>query len=456
MSTSRLGQIAFSVNDHRDTVSWYTDLFGFVDAGSDSFAGPIVEKIVGVSGVHLSAWWLIGRQDAFQLEFFKVKSPPVRQRDRAWRPCDIGYTMLGIHIQDFDALLHRLQARSCAPLTEPIGSAGERRICLIDPNGVLVEVMEKDPLPLDSAGIEGPAVRFVTMSVPDLDEARRFAMEGLGLVEAETGQLHNASHEALWNMAGARRRQATFDAGSLFLEIVQYQEPAGEPWPIDYRITDVGILNVAYLYEKRWQLSELFRRAVLAGFRPNMPKLADLGPVLVMYGADPLGFSIELVQIAREHFPDTGFTARPADEIVRASTIIAAPIGSIWSRIEKLDRSADWMGGYQSRLLRSGATYMYGLGAIRELQNDHLWVLEEVIDVQPERQITLRVRSGLPTENHVTSWSISGASGGGTKVEVLTRYTLSSVEKSAFRQDLESQIQADLGRLKDLCEIEVA
>lgn len=36
---SKMGQIAFSVTDHRATTAWYRDLFGFVDAGSDRFSG---------------------------------------------------------------------------------------------------------------------------------------------------------------------------------------------------------------------------------------------------------------------------------------------------------------------------------------------------------------------------------------------------------------------------------
>lgn len=360
--------------------------------------------------------------------------------------------MLGIHVRDFDAMMERAEALSALALAPPLGAVGSRRICLADPDGVLVEIMENDPLPDLDQEADGPAVRFVTMSVPDLNVARRFAIDGLGLVEVEPGLLHDASHEALWGLAGAKRRQAVFSAGNVLLEIVQYEDPVGDAWPEGYRITDLGILNVAYLYAERWQLAQAFRAAVSAGLRPNMPDLVDLGPVLVMYGNDPQGFSIEFVQIGREHFSDTGFVSRPADERLQSSIEVSAPLSAVWSRIAALDRWADWTGGFQARLFREGRDGRCGVGAVIELYNDRQWILMEVVAWDLERKITFAVRSGFGTENHVVEWRLGPAAALGTIATVDVRYNIAGDGNDKFHQALSENLQADLTRLKKFCE----
>ena len=120
-----------------------------------------------------------------------------------FRPCDIGYTRLGISVADFDATLANLARLGTQPLTSPLGAPGRRRACVRSPDGVYVEIMEDDPLPTP-AGRERTdcpaAVRAVTLSTPDLDASVAYftALNGKGPEEIA---LHTAEPRAPTKLA---------------------------------------------------------------------------------------------------------------------------------------------------------------------------------------------------------------------------------------------------------------
>src|SRR5204863_9652986 len=85
-----LAQIASSVTDLRRTQRWYRDVLGLEPAGGTNlFAGPVASMVQGVPRAASTCWWLVDRQDQFQLELFEFRSPPVRRLPPDWRPCDV-------------------------------------------------------------------------------------------------------------------------------------------------------------------------------------------------------------------------------------------------------------------------------------------------------------------------------------------------------------------------------
>ena len=91
----RLSQIAASVTDLRRTQRWYREVLGLEPAGGTNlFAGPVASMVQGVPRAASTCWWLVDRQDQFQLELFEFRSPPVRRLPPDWRPCDVGYTTI--------------------------------------------------------------------------------------------------------------------------------------------------------------------------------------------------------------------------------------------------------------------------------------------------------------------------------------------------------------------------
>ncbi len=258
-----LNQIAFSVVDLRLTERWFREGFGLVPAGGSRalMRGPLAANVQGLPRAASTCWWLLGRNSWFQLELFQFERPMAKLMPADFRPCDIGYTRIGIWVEDFDATLNKLAGLGRPPLTEPQGERGRRRACVRNPDGVYVEIMEDDPLPqFNRRGrVDCPsAIRSVTLSVPQLADAAAFFETGIGL-KASTVALHTPNHEALWGLAGARTESKLFDGGEVLIEVVQYLDPAGKPRPHDYCLSDQGILNIAFGARRKADFDAIYR-----------------------------------------------------------------------------------------------------------------------------------------------------------------------------------------------------
>jgi short-subunit dehydrogenase/catechol 2,3-dioxygenase-like lactoylglutathione lyase family enzyme len=309
-----LCQVAFSVTDLRRTHAWYSEVLGFAPAGGTSlFAGPLASAVQGLPGAASTCWWLVDGQEFFQLELFEFRSPPVRPLPPDWRPCDIGYTTLAVHVADLDGVLARAERAGTPALGESLGEAGARRACVRDPEGVPIELMEDDP----RAGTQRPrprpqlpaAVRSVTLSVPELERSRHFFVDVLGLEVADGIKLHAPEHEALWGLRGAKRASLVLAADDVFVELVQYSEPVGRSWPPGYRISDQGLLNIAFGFHTRSGLDAAYGRCTAAGHEGNSRPLG-IGAGSVVYVNDDQGFSVELLHVEPWFEGRVGFRPR--------------------------------------------------------------------------------------------------------------------------------------------------
>lgn len=307
----RLCQIAFSVTDLRRTHAWYRKMFGFVPSGGTRlFRGYLTSKVQGLPRAASTCWWLMDQQDFMQLELFQFTSPPVRPLPDDWRPCDIGYTTVGLHVAGFDATLRRLAESGVRPITDPMGDPGARRACVRDPEGVLLELMEDDPRLPTSADRPRPqlpvAARSVTLSVADLEKARRFWVDTLGLTPADNLPPRPPEMEALWGLEGATCERLPLWAGEILLELVQYTDPVGKPWPDGYRISDQGLLNIAFGFRDKQRYLDVYRRVIDAGYSSNWRPLTLPG-WSVVYCNDDQGFSVELLHCKSWFDPFLGF-----------------------------------------------------------------------------------------------------------------------------------------------------
>jgi short-subunit dehydrogenase/catechol 2,3-dioxygenase-like lactoylglutathione lyase family enzyme len=315
----RLSQIALSVTDVRRSQRWYRDVLGLRPGGGTSlFAGPLASMVQGVPRSASTCWWLVDRQDFFQVELFEFRSPLVRAVPSDWRPCDIGYTTISLSIDDLDAALERAELAGSPPLTGPVGGPGERRACIRDPDGVLVELMEDDPRaphPRARPRAEINAVaRAVTLSVPDLGRSRRFFGEVLGLDEATGVELHRPEHEVLWGLEGAKAERIALWADDMLVELASYPDPPGRPRPQGYRISDLGLLNIAFGFRDRAGFEAACRRCREAGHEGNGPPLR-LGAWSVIYVNDDQGFSVELLHVEPWYEARMGFRPRPTPRL---------------------------------------------------------------------------------------------------------------------------------------------
>lgn len=306
--TAPLCQIALSVADLPASYQWYRDVFGFMPAsGTNAFKGFFASKVQGIPDVASTCWWLADGQEFFQLELFQFHRPKARPLPADWRASDIGYSTVGIHVRDMDATLEKLAARGSVTLSPPMGERGTRRVCVRDPQGVLLELMEADPFGGKHGGsASGEAsIVSVTLSVADLDRSIAFFSDVLGLVRSNV-QLHEPQHEALWDLAPGSSRRCTLQAGPFLIELAEYEQ--ARPRADDYRISDLGILNIALGYRSRREFNLAYRKCLDAGVRGNWRPL-DLGAWKVVYVNDPQGFSVELLHVRPWYDRRMGFTA---------------------------------------------------------------------------------------------------------------------------------------------------
>jgi catechol 2,3-dioxygenase-like lactoylglutathione lyase family enzyme len=407
-----LNQFAFSVVDLRRTEHWLREGFGLLPSGGGRllFRGPVASYIQGLPHAASACWWLVGRNGWFQLELFQFERPIAKLMPPDRRPCDIGYSRVGLWVADFDATLERLGRLGSAPLDAPRGDRGTRRACVRSPDGVFVEVMEDDPWPRP-AGADRErcptAARSITLSVPDLERSCAFFCGALGLEEANV-PLHSPEHEALWGLPGAKARRRVLDAGDVLVEIVQYLDPVGKPWPTGYRISDQGILNIAFGTRSKHDHEEVYRRACEAGARPNGRPLYLPGAGVV-YVNDPQAFSVEVLFIGTpEGDRFWGFEPRPIERRpppdnhrLEQRLRIAAPIDAVWAVVSDHEGMERWSGFDEVALRLPGAPERDGYGAERLLRRRGMGaVVEQVTEWQPPVGYRYRVIEGSPLVCH--------------------------------------------------------
>lgn len=409
-----LNQIALSVADLRLTERWFREGFGFLAAGGSRafMRGPIAARVQGVPGAASTCWWLVGRNSWFQLELFQFERPMAKLMPADFRPCDIGYTRIGLWVADFNGTLARLAKLGSYPLSAQMGVPGCRRACVRSPDGVYVEIMEDDPLEKIVKGerMECPvAVRSVTLSVQDLDATADFLTTGIGL--AETGvELHAPEHEALWGLAGAKSKTRLFDAGEVLVEAVQYLDPPGKPWPAGYRVSDQGILNIAFGARNKRDHMEVYNRAIAAGGTHNWRPF-HLPGAGVVYVNDRQGFSVEILWMSPgKQDRDWGFEPihpvekrpEPDTHRVEGRMRVNASIEQVWNVISDHEGMARWSGFSPVSVIRNGTPERNGYGAERFMHGPPGIgeVVEQVIFSDAPHRLRYRVIKGSPFVCH--------------------------------------------------------
>ena len=247
----------------------YETVFGFAGGGDRLTYTRHNGQVMG-----LGDWggatilYMVGRQELLQIEFWTHSTPPQRPIPPDWRPNDIGFCRLGISVPDFDDTLERLAGLGISTITPPVVVEGLRRVCFRDPTvGIPVEILEEGPeLPgeRDTYHDLKPAVVYVAVSVTDLEEAVAYFGDVVGLEKVDIA-LHTADAEHLWGLPGAKRKTATLLGGTVFMELLQYEAPAGRPRPLDDGLDRQGFKTVAVGYRDPADTADLFERVKESG-----------------------------------------------------------------------------------------------------------------------------------------------------------------------------------------------
>jgi catechol 2,3-dioxygenase-like lactoylglutathione lyase family enzyme/uncharacterized protein YndB with AHSA1/START domain len=396
-------QVAFCAHDAAGLRQWYVDVFGLLRSSKIIFFPPSTATVQGIPGALEKCYWLVDQQEYFQLEFFQFWKPRSRLRPADWRPCDIGYNMLGLAVNDFDQVIRNVCAFSGIDAPEIFGDMGERRACVADPEGNLVEIRERDPLCDMSSGSvdvlrpEVPAVvRSMRISVPSLSDARKTYVDALGLQPVEDFVLHSPKDEKMWGLAGAEVESLLLRAGNFLVELVEYRSPQPAPWPEDYRICDQGFMNIALGYRDRHEYDRAFAAATDRGLVPN-GRVTDIGVFRVMYVNDPAGFSIEMLYARKPFWSLSGFN--PSDPGVEIEIDIDAPCETVWQHLVDHAGMGDWC-LFDGAVLREGDESFNGPGCLRELTAPGMRITEEIVAWEEGHHYTYRLRTGAPFRWH--------------------------------------------------------
>ena len=269
MKVPNIAQIVLGSDNLPFCKHLYATVFGFAGAGDRLIYSEHNGQVMGLGAQGgATVLYMVGRQELMQLEFWTHTTPPQRPLPEDWRPNDIGFCRLGISVPDFTATLERLSGLGIRTLTPAIKVDGLLRVCFRDPTiGIPVEIME------EGAGLPGrrdryhdldPAVAYVAVSVTNLEDALGYFVGVIGLEPVEA-ELHAQDHEALWGLPDARRRTALLRGGTTFMELVQYEYPAGRPRPLDDGLDRQGFKTVAVGFRDPSDTGAVFRRVNEAG-----------------------------------------------------------------------------------------------------------------------------------------------------------------------------------------------
>lgn len=299
-----LAQIALCSGDLPRLKRFFMQVFGFQDARGETMAGTRIAQVQGQTPEDSSyfVWWLVGRQKLVQFELFQYNDPRQRALPVDWRVSDIGWSRLGIQVTDFDACLSRVLESGGRPYTDPMDIGGQRRFAFRDPHiGLVIEVIE------DSAAGSGelPAIANVAVSVSDLESARKFWIDDLGLPEDRDFAV-DRNRQRLWDMEGGEVSGFCVRLNGIAVEVMAYR-PAGRPIS-DVRLCDHGVTNIGLLLRDRASLHGLIEHLQERGNDVSIPQRP--GPIASLYMNGPEKVPVELFCVPEEFDERVGFVAR--------------------------------------------------------------------------------------------------------------------------------------------------
>ena len=203
---------------------------------------------------------------------------------------------------------------------------------------------------------------------------------------------------------GRRHAKRSVRCGEVLIEVVQYVDPAGKPRPDDYRLSDQGILNIAFGARRKPDFDAVYQRAEAFGAKPNCRPVHLPGAGSVVYVNDPHGFSVEILRtkpgLADRIFgfePRATYTAtRPGHPPDRTPGQHQRVGRHVWEAITDQGNMAQWIGFDPVTVRKEGWTQRHGAGSERLMQGPRGvgQVVEQVIATNPLQHLRYRVIEG--------------------------------------------------------------
>lgn len=404
-----LSQIALSTIDLRRSDAFWRVGLGFLpSATSRMFRGPTISNLMRVEDAKTTTRWLVGQDEWLQIEIWQFENPLPSLQPPDHAPNHVGYSRCGVWVKKFDATASRLEAMGYPAVSPPVGEPGERRVCVRDPDGIWVELFERDPLSEQippSSYDSDAALRSITLSTNHFAASCQFIEKGVGL-RAAGFELHGNEHESLWGLDDALCRRKTYGSAKMLLEVVEYQNPAPVPRSPRARLIDQGILNIAFGANRSVRpIRELEDQTIHEGAAPTERMITPLGGCV--YVTDAQGFSYELTwahpflaQRIAGYFPRRSARFHTAENTtIECETLIAAPAETIWPHLADPELMSKWCTMDTVSHLKDGNTERLGVGAERKLIRGRHEMVEEIVAYRPCEEIRYRLARRGPFAN---------------------------------------------------------
>ena len=297
-----LCQIALSVTDLARSRSWYEQLGLEISGAMPPISGDVPARILELPEVDIRINWLRGHDPMSQLEIMQFLRPAPRPLAPGWSPRCKGYGIVSLVVADFERMLNRLRAAGTPHAIT--GKQGSRSLWIADPDGIPLEILEKDPLGLqrsNGSGGELTSIRAITLTVGDLTKAHRFWTSAVGLIPCCASEgAFNPFPEKL-DSGAVGWEQWLLQGGSLIVRLLKPRTEGVVARPPDYRLSDVGVLNVAAIVDSPEAFSALLERVRKLGYKFTTDAPMTMGDAAAIYGHDDQGISIEAGYVLPGH-----------------------------------------------------------------------------------------------------------------------------------------------------------
>jgi catechol 2,3-dioxygenase-like lactoylglutathione lyase family enzyme len=288
-------QIALSISDLVKSRHWYQALGLDWAGGMGPLSGEHPAKMLDLPEVEVQIEWMRGQDSMSQLELIHFVRPRPLPMPEDRNLHYAGYGAVSLIVSDFEATLSGLnRERREVQIT---GAQGSRSLWLKDPDGITVEIMERDPLRLrKSSGDDHSlaSIRAITITVADLDKAKRFWVSAVGIGECSPGACELNPFPKDVDGGVVDWDQVLLKGGSVIVRLLKPRRPAIVPIVSGRRLSDTGVLNVAVIVDEKSAFDHLCRRVSQMGYRFSTEDPMLMGEEAgARYGYDDQGNSIE-------------------------------------------------------------------------------------------------------------------------------------------------------------------
>lgn len=285
--TTTVSQVALVVSDIFRARIFYAAALDLDDIfGTTAFCGKAAAAIQGLPNPSSTARWLTDDRPLFQLELFQFDAPKSRPLPADGGLLRQGYNRLLVAVRRLEHIDMALTENGFAQRLNILDGPEYRCARLVDPDGVRIELIE---LPELVSGPRNTKLIGLELSCADLQTTREDFVKGFGFFDADRS----------WPLPDERvsdpaeTAHTTLQLDDFYLRITQRAD--SQPRSVDYRLSDIGIMNFALGYDDQKAFEAQVSLTAALGLKPNCPPQVSPGKIGGVYNNTREGYSVEML-----------------------------------------------------------------------------------------------------------------------------------------------------------------